>query len=247
MSGISTPAMTVRRSDWQQLLARSVPQSLKPQTPKDHSSGQAMGSFDLSHLPVHPGEQSLPPVALAGPHPARDQLDAVTVQAIESHRGDLRRDPVLAGPQAPTRLVALPQRASVPLLRRCGGASCPPGTCSHNDEPTLEREAASSAPAPDTAPPTVMTVLRSPGQPLDEQTRTAMEAAFGYSFSDVRVHNDSRAAVSARAVKSRAYTVGSERRLRYRPVQPGQHGRPRVAHPRADPRRPAAWPCRGQT
>ncbi|HEX2746113.1 MAG TPA: DUF4157 domain-containing protein [Streptosporangiaceae bacterium] len=202
--------MTVRQSERRQPPARSSPQSLERQTPKNHSSAQAVGSFDLSHLPVHPGEQSVPPVVHAGPHAARDQLDAVTLPSIEYYRSGLRKDPVTAGPQAPARVVAQSERTPVPVLRRCDGASCPPGTCSHDDEHALHREADSSAPAPDTAPPTVRTVLRSPGQPLDEQTRTAMEAAFGYSFSAVRIHNDSRAAASARAVRARAYTVGSD-------------------------------------
>src|SRR5690349_4657115 len=51
-------------------------------------------------------------------------------------------------------------------------------------------------------------VLRSPGQPLDEQTRSVMEPAFGHDFTGVRVHTDGRAATSAQAVNARAYTVG---------------------------------------
>jgi hypothetical protein len=52
--------------------------------------------------------------------------------------------------------------------------------------------------------------LRSPGQPLDADTRTFMEPRFGHDFSAVRVHNDIMAAESARAVESLAYTVGSD-------------------------------------
>lgn len=57
-------------------------------------------------------------------------------------------------------------------------------------------------------PPLVHEVLRSPGQPLDEQTRAFMEPRFGHDFSRVRVHTDDKAAESARAVSARAYTVG---------------------------------------
>jgi hypothetical protein len=57
-------------------------------------------------------------------------------------------------------------------------------------------------------PSIVHEVLRSPGQPLDPATRGFMEPRFRHDFSHVRVHTDERAADSARAVDSLAYTVG---------------------------------------
>lgn len=59
-------------------------------------------------------------------------------------------------------------------------------------------------------PPIVHEVLRSNGQPLDTATRAYMEPRFGQDFSGVRVHTDSRAAESARAVNALAYTVGQD-------------------------------------
>src|SRR5262245_21199079 len=59
-------------------------------------------------------------------------------------------------------------------------------------------------------PSIVSTVLNSPGAPLDPSTRAFMEPRFGRDFSSIRVHTDSLAAESARAVKSRAYTVGQD-------------------------------------
>jgi Domain of unknown function (DUF4157) len=47
------------------------------------------------------------------------------------------------------------------------------------------------------------------GSPLDTETRADMESRLGHDFSDVRVHTDSRAHDSARAVNAHAYTVGS--------------------------------------
>jgi len=47
------------------------------------------------------------------------------------------------------------------------------------------------------------------GQALDEETRTDMEGRLGADFSDVRVHTDSAAHNSAKAVNAHAYTVGS--------------------------------------
>ena len=59
-------------------------------------------------------------------------------------------------------------------------------------------------------PPIVHEVLRSPGQRLDPATRAFMEPRFGHDFGSVRVHTDSRARASARAVNALAYTVGQD-------------------------------------
>src|SRR5207344_1937947 len=48
-----------------------------------------------------------------------------------------------------------------------------------------------------------------PGQPLGPATRAYFEPRFGYDFSQVRVHSDTRAAESARSVNALAYTLGS--------------------------------------
>lgn len=56
---------------------------------------------------------------------------------------------------------------------------------------------------------TVPDVLRSPGRPLDDSTRTEMEARLGSDFSDVRLHTDTVAQASAAEVGARAYTSGN--------------------------------------
>ncbi|GHF10568.1 DUF4157 domain-containing protein [Streptomyces griseoluteus] len=55
----------------------------------------------------------------------------------------------------------------------------------------------------------VHAVLRSGGRPLDERSRTDMEARFGADFSDVRVHTDAAARASAAQLGAAAYTSGS--------------------------------------
>ena len=59
-------------------------------------------------------------------------------------------------------------------------------------------------------PSSVHSTLQSPGSPLDSGTRAAMESRFGHDFSQVRVHNDAVAAISAHDVGARAYTVGQD-------------------------------------
>lgn len=87
--------------------------------------------------------------------------------------------------------------------------------CDHCAEEDKEQEKLSrkesDAGAPQSmAPRIVHDTLRTPGQPLDPRTRAFFEPRFGYDFSSVRIHADSQAAESARAVRAHAYTVGSD-------------------------------------
>ena len=96
------------------------------------------------------------------------------------------------------------------LQRKC--ALCnKPGLVKNSEQDkeklTLHRSSADQA-EPDTVPPIVHEVLRSSGQPLGSETRTFMEARLGHDFSKVRVHTDTKAAESARAVNALAYTAG---------------------------------------
>jgi len=102
---------------------------------------------------------------------------------------------------------------SVGLRRTCAcGQHTPSGAeCDEckKQKTTLQRNS-SGASGPMLAPPMVHDVLRSGGQPLSAATRAFFEPRFERDFSQVRVHTDSRAAESARAVNALAYTVGSE-------------------------------------
>ena len=60
------------------------------------------------------------------------------------------------------------------------------------------------------APPVVRGALDSSGQPLDAETRAFFEPRFGRDFSGVRVHTDTAAASSAKAVNALAYTFGRD-------------------------------------
>lgn len=98
------------------------------------------------------------------------------------------------------------------LQRQCAcGQHAASGECEvcKTKDLQLQRKANDGS-APDTAPSIVHDVLRSPGQPLDRETRNFMEPRFGQDFSTVRVHSDARAAESARAVNALAYTVGRD-------------------------------------
>ena len=101
-----------------------------------------------------------------------------------------------------------------PRRRKCAcgkyivsGGECE--ECKKSRQATLQR-AKTNAALMSAAPPIVHEVLRSPGQPLDVATRSNMEPRFGHDFRSVRVHADSKAAESARAVNALAYTVGRD-------------------------------------
>lgn len=70
--------------------------------------------------------------------------------------------------------------------------------CGHQqaDQPAVQRSA-------------VHDVLRRGGRPLDDATRTDMEARLGSDFSGVRIHDDSAAKASAAELGARAYTSGN--------------------------------------
>ena len=75
------------------------------------------------------------------------------------------------------------------VLHRCGGVSCAPGTCDHDDK-RLSRTATGAA--LEIAPPQVQAVLDSGGSPLEPVLRADMERRLGHDFGAVRIHADTR-------------------------------------------------------
>lgn len=99
------------------------------------------------------------------------------------------------------------------LLQRkcaCGGTPGPSGECEECRKKKLQRKASEPAAGSLEIPAIVHDVLRSPGMPLDAETRTFMGTRFGQDFSQVRIHADARSAESAASVNSLAYTVGRD-------------------------------------
>ena len=90
----------------------------------------------------------------------------------------------------------------------CRGTSGVGGECADCKKKRSFGRLATGNAGPAPVPPIVHDVLRSTGQPLDAATRAFFEPRFGYDFSHVRVHTDSTAARSVKAVSALAYTVG---------------------------------------
>ncbi|WP_158887969.1 eCIS core domain-containing protein [Amycolatopsis anabasis] len=89
--------------------------------------------------------------------------------------------------------------------RVLGGTGQQPAVRPGGERPAVQR-ATASATESRTVP---AGVVRSPGRPLDADTRAFMEPRFGWDFSGVRVHADAEAAASANGVQALAYTVGN--------------------------------------
>lgn len=106
--------------------------------------------------------------------------------------------------------------AGVLLQRKCAcggaaGVSSECEGCSHKKLSLQRSTQESEGPRRvNRVPAIVNKVLRSSGQPLESETRAFMEPRFGHDFGRVRVHKDSHAAESARAVHALAYTVGRD-------------------------------------
>lgn len=120
-----------------------------------------------------------------------------------------------------------------PVVQRacaCGG-SC--GECSGEEDASLRvrTKRVDGATVDAEAPPVVEEALRSPSEPLDEGTRGFMEERLGHDFGGVRLHSGAKAAESARAVNSLAYTVGPDIVLGAAAPTPGTDaGRKLLAH-----------------
>src|SRR5262249_12706258 len=72
---------------------------------------------------------------------------------------------------------------------------------------------------------------RGGGRPLDDPVRQRMEAAFGTSLGDVRIHTDPRAAELNSSISARAFTTGRDIFFgsgEYRPETPA--GQQMLAH-----------------
>ncbi|MGI8806763.1 MAG: eCIS core domain-containing protein [Acidimicrobiales bacterium] len=95
------------------------------------------------------------------------------------------------------------------LQRACDCQGTCGGCGDEEQSPAVVRRApvADSA-APAVAPPDVADVLASPGHGIPAGDRAFFEARLGRDFGSVRLHADDAAAISARAVAARAYTVG---------------------------------------
>jgi hypothetical protein len=100
--------------------------------------------------------------------------------------------------------------ADVAIQRRC--AACESETKRTNeDESPIQAKASPSSKGPATADVhAAARAVEHGGAPLPGEVRSYFEPRFGHDFSRVRIHADGQAAAAARAVRARAFTLGSD-------------------------------------
>ena len=162
-------------------------------------------SWDFSKIPVFPPEPanrtqpSSPSAAAPLPGAIQAKLAIGSVDDPLEHEADRVADQVMRMPDLDPSVTSAPPQVS----RKCAA-------CEEEERVLQAKPAELPKAAAREVPHVVDEVLRSPGQPIDTPTRIFMEQRIGYDFSDVRVHNNARAASSARAINARAYTLGND-------------------------------------
>ena len=116
-----------------------------------------------------------------------------------------------------------------------GYRSAPPVTSPRSAAPRLRPSQIPRLDPPAHLPPSVVSVLRSAGRPLEPDPQTDLERHFGETLDDVQLHTDATGAASAQAINARAYTFGNHivfGRGQYSPGSPTGDGllRHEIAH-----------------
>jgi Domain of unknown function (DUF4157) len=150
--------------------------------------------------------------------PANVTLGAESAPA-EGARGSIQRMCDDCAKEETARLQRMPRpaaRISAPSASMMARSALPDragGRQRQNidGDETREAQAATGA-APDIMPGVEARThaLRGPGRPLSPDQRAFFEPRFGHHFGEVRIHTDTGAADSARALNARAYTIGTD-------------------------------------
>jgi hypothetical protein len=104
-------------------------------------------------------------------------------------------------------------------------------SCNVGQQPTLQKQtAAVKSPTADTLP-SANAGTTSPGQPLDNSNRQFFESRFGQDFSHVRLHTDTQAVQTSKALNAKAFTVGNNIAFGANQYQPNSNaGKHLLAH-----------------
>jgi hypothetical protein len=160
---------------------------------------RALPSFTRAHPSRIPASSANGPSGLRGGQSNQAIQAKLAVGAANDpleHEADRVADAVMSDRAAPA-MTAVPAAAQ----RKCA-------SCEEDDAALVQRKAASFAEEEGGVPPEVHDVVRAEGRPLDPETRAYFEPRFGRDFGQVRIHDDTRAANSARLINALAYTVG---------------------------------------
>lgn len=186
----------------------SIDSPEQPHSRSDQHEQEAKGlaTWNFSRIPVFPPDQPngrQPASLLSAPSLPVTMQPRLAVGPVDDpleREAGIVADRVMRTPDADSSMI----RGSLQLSQQSAT-----GEKTQPQKLQTERLRSPEA-AANEMPGVVHEVLRTPGQPLDASTRAVMEPRFGHDFSRVRLHTDSAAAESAKAVNARAYAVGRD-------------------------------------
>jgi Domain of unknown function (DUF4157) len=202
------------------LLQRTIGNQATPRSPGHPLDTETLAYFeprfryDFSNVRMHTNADAGPPL----PGVIQPKLAIGDVNDPLEHEADRVADQVMRMPNpGPSTTDAPPQ-----ISRKCDA---------REEVEKLQKKERASRSATGEVSASVHEVLRSPGHPLDTETRAYFEPRFRYDFSNVRVHTNADAGRSARELSARAYTVG--RHIAFAPGEfapATQDGQKLIAH-----------------
>lgn len=172
---------------------------------RQSSVGISQGAFDSALVPQMAGNLAVQQLFRAGAIQAK--LAISQPNDPDEQEADRVADQVMRMAE-PTPISSAPST----IQRKCvtcaaGATTCP--KC-EEEEKLQRKETPDHAPQATPAIHAQIAALRGGGQPLPPFVRAFIEPRFGRDFSHVRVHTDSPAAESARAIQARAFTAGQD-------------------------------------
>ena len=161
-------------------------------------------SRESSNQEARHGSKSKPPAAEVGqPNPVWQRI-ATRIQTKLSVSAPTDPDEREADRIA-DQVVSRP----APVIQRsCAACAAGDATCPKCEEDMIHRHVHEGADKAGMSVPDGFLSSLSSGQPLDPATRSFMESRFEQNFAGVRIHTDSQAAASARAINALAFTAG---------------------------------------
>ena len=171
-------------------------------------SSQLRVAPQIAPRSVHDGN-----LRLASPPPARSILDRGGPSWLQAQGPLVGRHDTAAEREAERTATAVMRSLAEPA-RGSGKCTCGAHIAAAPCTECAKKLGIQRSPAAGLAevstPSAVNEIIRSPGQPLDSDTRARMEPRYGYDFSKVRIHTDAQSMESARALGAKAYTLGSQ-------------------------------------
>jgi hypothetical protein len=150
------------------------------------AAASARCGHDFSRIPIHP--------VAAG---------AIQTKLAISKPGDEYEQ---EADRVADQIMRMPDSTVQPKCPACASGDAPCPKCRGSTR--VQRKVASGSSDSSVASDLVSSL--GPGQLLAPATRAFMQSRFGHDFGNVRVHTDTKAADSARAVNALAYTVGQD-------------------------------------